>query len=682
MTAAALVLCLGAAATTPAAAAAAAVGAPYNAFTVNQTTSVPVVLDSTTTTSMEAGNSWGDDLRLTATLADGTRMAVSALPPVGQRFTPGTYAVGNGIDSTHAAASVDGPTYTCSTTGGVLTVLEVGRSDEGRITSFAGDFDQSCDYGVGRQSGQIRWNSAVGYAGFRGARAQFPAQPILEGPGTPITLSVTALGTHPLSPTSAHISGDSLGSFAIKVDTCAGRTLQTGDSCTISVAMTPMAFGPISASLELSTADGVTTYLPLDGTGEASSRGTLHPVEAQRVLDTRRGTGGRLGPLGAGQTMTLAVGGVGGIPPTNVAGVVLNMTVTQPSASGYLTVYPADRPRAVVSSLNFQPGKTVANLVTVPVSADGKVKITNSSGSTHVIADLLGFYTSSSALAASVGTGSQYQTLTPRRIFDSRQFQPLHPQEVLRIDVDWFHPELNAAVTGIVVNLTATSPDAPGYLTVWDGAGRVPATSTLNFASRETVANLAVVRLSRGANGVPMIGIANSSGAYVHVLVDLVGVYEQSGGTGLRYRGVSPRRIVDTRSGLGGVSPALPSQGTRSFTAPATTMTQDTVALIGNLTAAKPTASTYLTAWSTGTSRPDVSTLNAGAGTIVANAVMAPLGSDARFNLYNNRGSTPTLVDVMGTMEFYPPRSAGSTAASQQLHTYDWTPWLVTPRRL
>lgn len=686
-TSVALALCLGAAATTtavaatPATPAAAAAGGPYTAFTVNQTTNVPTVLDPTTTTSMEASNSWGDDVGVTATLADGSRMSVEAMPPVGQRFAPGTYALGNGVDRSHAAASVDGLGYTCSTTGGVLRVLEVGRSVEGRLTSFAADFDQTCDYQVGHQSGQIRWNSTVDYAGFRGTRAEFPEQPILEGPGAPMTVSVTALGSSPLSPNGARITGDSPSSFVVKSDTCTGRTLQPGDGCTVSVAMTPMAFGPISASVELSTTNGVTTYLPLLGTGGASSRGTLHPVDAKRVLDTRHGTGGRLGPLGPGQTVTLAVGGVGGTPATNVAGVVLNVTATQPTANGYLTVYPADRARAVVSSLNFRPGQTRANLVTVPVSADGKVKITNSAGSTQVIADLLGFYTSSSALAASLGEGSQFQPLAPRRIFDSRAYQPLHPHEVLKLDVDWFHPEYNAAVTGVVVNITATAPDQPGHLTAWDGVGKVPATSTLNFAARETVPNLAVVRVSKGANGVPMIAIANSSGANVHVLVDLVGLYEQSGGTGLRYRGVSPRRIVDTRTGLGGVSPALPPQGTRSFTTPSTTITEDTVAIIGNLTAVRPTASTYLTAWQAGTSRPDTSTLNADTGTTVANAVIAPLGDGARFNLYNNRGSTPTLVDVMGTMESYPPRSAGTTAASQHLVTRDWTPWLVTPRR-
>jgi hypothetical protein len=682
VTTSALFLGLGTVSTTPAAATSIAeVQAPYTAFTVNQMTNVPTVLDPTTTTSLEATNSWGDDLDLQATLADGSTMGVTVMPPVGQRFKPGSYALGRGTDNTHAAASVDGPRYTCSSLGGSLTVLEVARSPEGRLTAFAADFDQACDYQVGRQSGQIRWNSAVGYAGFRGTEAEFPAQPILEGPGTPMTVSVTALGSHPLSPTGSRVTGESApGSFSVQGDACKGRTLQPGDSCSLSVAMTPKAFGPIAATVELSTADGTTTYLPLYGTGSASSRGTLHPVPAQRVLDTRSGTGGRLGPLGSGQTVTLALGGVGGIPKSNVAGVVLNLTATRPTANGYLTVYPADRARPVLSNLNFRPGQTRANLVTVPVSADGKVKITNSAGSTHVIADLIGFYTSTSALSASLGAGSQFQALTPRRVFDSRQFQPVHPGEVLRLDVDWFFPEWNQAVTGVVVNITATRPDGPGYLTAWDGVGRVPTTSTLNFATGETVPNLALVRVSKGANGVPMIGIANSSGANAHVLVDLVGVYEQSGGTGLRFRALSPRRIVDTRSGLGGVSPALPSTATRTFAAPPATITADTRALVGNLTAVKPTASTYLTAWPAGTNRPDSSSLNADAGTIVANAFVAPLGEGARFNLYNNRGSTPALVDVMGTMDAYPPSSAGSTAASQQLLTHEWNPWQVTPR--
>ncbi|MEV0413422.1 hypothetical protein AB0I68_22110 [Streptomyces sp. NPDC050448] len=66
------------------------------------------------------------------------------------------------------------------------------------------------------------------------------------------------------------------------------------------------------------------------------------------------------------------------------------------SASGGREVRDVDRPdtsRPEASSLNTRPGDTVPNHVTTPV-ADGGVAISNSwGGSTHVITDLLGWFT-------------------------------------------------------------------------------------------------------------------------------------------------------------------------------------------------------------------------------------------------------------------------------------------------
>jgi hypothetical protein len=47
-----------------------------------------------------------------------------------------------------------------------------------------------------------------------------------------------------------------------------------------------------------------------------------------------------------------------------------------------------------VSNLNFSPGQTVANLVTVPLSSSGMVSIYNHAGITNVVVDVEGYYTS------------------------------------------------------------------------------------------------------------------------------------------------------------------------------------------------------------------------------------------------------------------------------------------------
>ena len=85
---------------------------------------------------------------------------------------------------------------------------------------------------------------------------------------------------------------------------------------------------------------------------------------------------------------------MGGVPASGVSGVVLNVTAVA-SAGGFLTVYPADVGVPNASNVNFTAGQVVPNLVAVKLSGAGVVAIRNGSpGSTNVIADVAGYFTS------------------------------------------------------------------------------------------------------------------------------------------------------------------------------------------------------------------------------------------------------------------------------------------------
>jgi hypothetical protein len=71
--------------------------------------------------------------------------------------------------------------------------------------------------------------------------------------------------------------------------------------------------------------------------------------------------------------------------------VVLNVTATGNTSSGVLQAWADGTPRPSTSNLNWAPGQTIANQVVVPVSADGKVDL-YVTGTTHVIADIFGYY--------------------------------------------------------------------------------------------------------------------------------------------------------------------------------------------------------------------------------------------------------------------------------------------------
>ena len=120
---------------------------------------------------------------------------------------------------------------------------------------------------------------------------------------------------------------------------------------------------------------------------QAGSRYT--PLTPARILDTRDGSGT---PVGPGETVTLRVLDQGGVPLWGASAVAVNLAVTSPTADGYLTVFPTGTARPLASSINFAPGQTAANMVVAKVGSLGRIDIFNSSGSTHVIVDVEGWF--------------------------------------------------------------------------------------------------------------------------------------------------------------------------------------------------------------------------------------------------------------------------------------------------
>jgi hypothetical protein len=137
-------------------------------------------------------------------------------------------------------------------------------------------------------------------------------------------------------------------------------------------------------------------YTATGGTGaQFTSEGA--PV---RICDTRPGNPSNLQgaysqcdalTIGAGQTRTITVAGLTGVPTSGAAAVVVNLTGIDPSAPTYLTVYPGPI-RPPVSDLNPAVGTVEANLVVATLSSSGTICIYNSAGDTNIVVDVLGWY--------------------------------------------------------------------------------------------------------------------------------------------------------------------------------------------------------------------------------------------------------------------------------------------------
>jgi hypothetical protein len=384
--------------------------------------------------------------------------------------------------------------------------------------------------------------------------------------------------------------------------------------------------------------------IAVDAAGVAAGASQYVGVSSYRLVDTRE-AGGK---VAAGGVLTVPVTNRGPIPATGVSAVVLNVTVTQPDAPGYTTVWPSGTPMTDTSSVNVDAtDQTRATLVTVPVGPDGAVKVFSERGS-HVIVDVVGYFQ-----PARDAQGRLF-TLTPTRLLDTRTGVG-QPDDTPAKPTDATTVELTVAgrggvpatgATAAILNLTMTATDAPGYLTAYGGDVPQPLASNLNAsAAGETIANLAIVPIGAGGT----VKLFTERGT--QLVVDVVGYFGAQpfiSPKGL-FVPLQPGRILDTRIGLGAPQASVgPGWSINATFAGQRLVPSDALAVAGTVTATESQDSGYVTVYPTSGSLPTASTLNTvRAGQTIANSIILGLGTQGQLTLYSETG-THLLADVTG----------------------------------
>ena len=140
------------------------------------------------------------------------------------------------------------------------------------------------------------------------------------------------------------------------------------------------------------------------------------------------------------------------------------MTAVDPTAAGFLTVFPEGIATPTVSNLNFLPGATVANLVTVPISSSGMVSIYNHAGNTDVVVDVEGYYTSTPLSNAS----GLYNSLSPVRALGCiSSGVAIGPNSSQRSQWTGTATGVPANASAVVANVTAAQGTKASFLTVY-----------------------------------------------------------------------------------------------------------------------------------------------------------------------------------------------------------------------
>ena len=347
----------------------------------------------------------------------------------------------------------------------------------------------------------------------------------------------------------------------------------------------------------------------------------MNPLGPLRLVDTRPGF--EQGAItvtkrfvGGAIELDLAVAGTGGVPDGGVLAVALNVVATQATRSGFVTVYPCGV-RPVSSSLNFIAGRTIANNVIAPLSADGNLCV-YASADVHVAIDISGW------IPIEAGFGP----VGPTRLVDTRPErgqgaitvtkQLVGGATELELTIPGVAGVPDEPISAVVLNLTATQATGAGAITLYP-CGTFPPVSSLNYVPGITVANGVIAPLS------PSGTLCVYAKVPTHVIIDISGWFAP--GAGLSTYG--PSRIVDTRP----TQPQREIPVAKTKIGGATELRLDFTELLGgmpaqsvvlNLTATEASGAGYVTIYPCGV-RPTASSINFVAGVNSANGVIALL---------------------------------------------------------
>jgi len=389
--------------------------------------------------------------------------------------------------------------------------------------------------------------------------------------------------------------------------------------------------------------------------GGANNKGTVFrlsqplqfvAVTPCRLVDTRSSN-----PISGGtfQTFNLPqLAQANGCAALNAAGAYsLNVTLVPIDHQhvSYLTIWPADGTRPVVSTMNSLDGRVKANAAIVPAGASGAVSVyvTNT---TNVVLDIDGYF------APATQSTLAFYSLPPCRVADTRSIH--FPQGLgapqLSAGVARDFPMLSSTciptnVTPAAYSLNFTAVPYPqqgdplGYLELWPTGQQPPnPVSTLNNPTGTNVANAAIV--PAGTHG-EITAYANDD---TNLLIDINGYFAAPGQGGLSLYPLAPCRVFDSR-GVGGGQPFsgllnppvnFPNSGCGVPTA--------ALGYVANATVIPSPTLAYLTLWPDGQNQPVVSTLNAPDGWITSNMAIVPT-SNGSIDAYA-AGLTQLILDI------------------------------------
>jgi hypothetical protein len=262
------------------------------------------------------------------------------------------------------------------------------------------------------------------------------------------------------------------------------------------------------------------SHLVADIGGYVPSTSGVTPVTPERILETREEFGQK-GYTGtqptAGSTVVVDVGASSQVVDGAKA-VFVNVTSTDSTGPGYVTVWDCADARPNASTLNYEPGTVIPNLTVAELSATGTICLFTLAGS-DLLVDLMGV----------IPGDSMYTAAGPERILETREefgqvgYTGAQPQDGQVIEVQVTGVGTAAVpegTTAALLNITTTNESTAGHITVWPCGVQQPAASNGNYrGAGKSTAHLVAANI--GEAGKVCIFLKNPA----DLVIDLVGYF-------------------------------------------------------------------------------------------------------------------------------------------------------------
>ncbi|MBK9477027.1 MAG: carboxypeptidase regulatory-like domain-containing protein [Tetrasphaera sp.] len=197
------------------------------------------------------------------------------------------------------------------------------------------------------------------------------------------------------------------------------------------------------------------------------------------------------------------------MPLSGVSAVVLNVTVTAPTASGFVTAFPGGTAAPSASNVNFVARQTVPNLVVAKVGADGTVTLLNgSSGTVQLLADVAGYFVAGPAGGTGAVSGNvtdqQAHPLAGVSVSISTSTEGVIRTAVTAADGSYLADDLAPRADYFVcfdpTSATGGSADAAGYQPIcWEGSSIVAPRTPVSVLAGEITTGIDAALATGGA---------------------------------------------------------------------------------------------------------------------------------------------------------------------------------------